>query len=84
MFITRAMKKDEIHLTHPCATDVGIDLTKLIEGIVISPFADISLRQSVLAVTKLYGIDKNLVSISSLLDDCEYLLDAYSDASIVQ
>lgn len=51
---------------------------KLLEAVVISPFAGELIERSVRAVCRWGGVDENIVAKSNLLDNCEHLLDAYT------
>lgn len=78
MNITRKVDRRDWDKTVPAPTSVDIDVSRLINGLVISPFASTSMRKSIIAVAKVYGIDREKVSESPLLENCEYLLDAYT------
>lgn len=56
---------------------VKIDIDTLIEGLVISPFASVPMRNSIRAVAAKYGIDASKVTDSPLLENCEYLFESY-------
>ncbi|MGA4422897.1 DUF2971 domain-containing protein [Ralstonia nicotianae] len=77
MFITRDRVRGSLELQEPAPTTVRVSVTKLLEGVVISPFAGETIQRSVRAVCRWGGIDEHIVAKSSLLDNCEYLLDAY-------
>jgi hypothetical protein len=81
MYITRVMDRGAMESIQPSPTSVEVDVMRLIEEVVISPFASASLRKSIQAVSRKYGIDLSKVSSSPLLDNCEYLLDAYTLSS---
>lgn len=61
----------------PTPKYVETDMNTLIERLVISPFATIPMKISIRAIVKKYNIDKSKLHESPLLENCEYLLDAY-------
>jgi len=77
MCITGDVNKDNATSVKPKPAAVDVDTTKLIEGLVISPFASIPLRNSIYAISRKYDIGEDKISNSPLLDNCEYLLDSY-------
>lgn len=76
MYITRDRRGKMLEIQAPEPIRISVNLEKLIEAVVISPFAGESVSQSVRAVCKWSGVNNNLISKSNLLDNCEYLLDA--------
>ncbi|RZJ30888.1 MAG: DUF2971 domain-containing protein [Chryseobacterium sp.] len=78
MYITRDRRGNMLEIQDPAPMRVSVDIEKLLEAVVISPFAGESISQSVRAICKWAKVNSNLVSKSNLLDNCEYLLDAYS------
>ncbi len=77
MYIARERPKDSLELLTPEPTYVSVNVEKLLEEVVISPFAGKTIENSVHAVCRWSGVDKRIVSKSTLLENCEYLLDAY-------
>lgn len=77
MYITGDREKGSLQLQNPVSTRVSVDVDKLLEAVVISPFASESLSRSVRAVCKWSGVNENIISKSNLLENCEYLLDVY-------
>jgi hypothetical protein len=77
MYITRDREKKSLELQEPAPTRVSVNVDKLLEAVVISPFADELANQSVRAVCKWGGVNERVVLKSNLLDNCEYLLDVY-------
>jgi len=77
MYIARERPKDSLELLKPEATNVSVNIDKLLEGVVISPFAGKAIENSVHAVCRWSGVDKSIVSKSLLIENCEYLLDGY-------
>jgi len=77
MYITRDREKGSLEVQEPAPTRVSVNVDKLLEAVVISPFAGESINRSVRAVCKWSGVNENIVSKSKLLDNCEYLLDVY-------
>lgn len=75
MFINR--DREGLELQEPAPTRVPINVDRLIEAVVISPFAGELIDRSVRSVCKWGGVNQNLISKSTLLDNCEYLLDVY-------
>ncbi|WP_152680420.1 DUF2971 domain-containing protein [Chromobacterium subtsugae] len=66
-------------LTHePVPYHIPIDVERLIEGVIMPPFRNVSLDKSIQAICRLYHVDDKKVSKSKLLEDCTYLLDAYN------
>ncbi|MBA8735337.1 DUF2971 domain-containing protein [Chromobacterium violaceum] len=81
MMFTPDFKLDvsENDLEHePVPYHIPIDVERLIEGIVMPPFPNISLDKSIQAICRLYNVDDKKVHKSKLLEDCTYLLDAYN------
>jgi hypothetical protein len=78
MFITRQHAANHAELLKPESMKVPVDLQAILEAVVISPFATETLERSVRAVCKWAGVNQEIVSRSNLLDNCEYLLDAYN------
>ena len=77
MYVTRDRRGKMLEIQDPAPMKIFVDLEKLIEAVVISPFAGESVSQSVRAICKWTGVNSNLVSKSNLLDNREYLLDAH-------
>lgn len=77
MYITRERPKGSLELQEPASTRVAVDVGKLLEAVVISPFAGETIERGVRAVCKWSGVNESIVSKSNLLDNCEYLLDVY-------
>lgn len=77
MYITRDRAKGSLELQEPAPTRVPVSVAKLLEGVVISPFAGELIERSVRAVCRWGGVDENIVAKSNLLDNCEHLLDVY-------
>lgn len=77
MYITRDRTGSALVLQDPSPIKVPVDVNKLIEAVFISPFAGELIEGSIRAVCKWAGLDMGVVSKSNLLDNCEYLLDAY-------
>jgi hypothetical protein len=77
MFITRRMNIDNIKPIQPSSTNISVNIDKSIEEIIILPFTTTSLKQSILAVCKCFGIEPHKVATSKLLENFEYLLEAY-------
>lgn len=77
MYIAREREQGSLALQEPAPARVSVDLHKLLEAVVISPFASETVQRSVRAVAKWTGVDESKVSKSNLLDGCEYLLDVY-------
>ena len=77
MYITRDRAKGSLELQEPAPTRVPISVAKLLEAVVISPFAGELTERSVRAVCRWGGVDGNIVAKSNLLDNCEHLLDVY-------
>lgn len=77
MYITRDREKGSLELKEPAPTRISVDVDKLLEAVVISPFAGESINRSARAVCKWSGVGESIVSKSNLLDNCEYLLDVY-------
>lgn len=77
MCITRDREKGRLELQEPAPTRVSVSVDKLLEAVVISPFAGELINRSVRAICKWSGVNENIVSKSNLLDNCEYLLDVY-------
>ncbi|WP_112067640.1 DUF2971 domain-containing protein [Herbaspirillum rubrisubalbicans] len=78
MYITGEREKGNLELKKPASTRISFDLESLLEAVVISPFAGASLDRSVRAICRWSGVKENIVSKSTLLDNCEYLLNAYN------
>jgi len=78
MHITRPRELGSNEDLKPAPTHVSVDVAKLIEGVVISPFAGSSIRQSIQTVCRWGGIEPSKVSTSNLLKNCENLLDVYN------
>jgi hypothetical protein len=77
MYITREREPGSLALQEPAPTKVSVNVDKLLEAVVISPFAAETIERGVRAVCKWSGVSENIVSKSNLLDNCEYLLDVY-------
>ena len=58
---------------------LDIDPLELIDELVISPFASIPMKNSILAVSKIYSLPSERISQSQLLENCEFLLKSYSE-----
>ncbi|MGA9913192.1 MAG: DUF2971 domain-containing protein, partial [Paraburkholderia sp.] len=69
MYITRPRELGSNEDLKPAPANVSVDIAKLIEGVVISPFAGTSLRQSIQTVCRWGGIDPSKVSTSNLLEN---------------
>ncbi|MCK4135709.1 DUF2971 domain-containing protein (plasmid) [Ralstonia solanacearum] len=78
MCITRPRELGSMEDLKPAPTSVSVNVEKLIEAVVISPFAGTSLRQSIQTVCRWGGIEARKVSTSNLLENCEHLLDVYN------
>jgi hypothetical protein len=77
MYITGDRVKGSLALQEPASTRISIDVDKLLEAVVISPFASESINRSVHAICKWSGVNKSIISKSNLLENCEYLLGGY-------
>lgn len=77
MYITRDRELGSLELQEPAPTRVSVNVEKLLEAVVISPFADEAIERSVRTICRWGGVDESIVSKSNLLENCEYLLDAY-------
>ncbi|VVD89613.1 DUF2971 domain-containing protein [Pandoraea terrigena] len=77
MYVARMRPSNCLDLLQPEPMRVSADVQAMIEAVVVSPFAGITIERSVRAVCRWSGINEGIVSRSNLLDNCEYLLDAY-------
>jgi hypothetical protein len=77
MYIARVRPENSLELLKPEPTRVPVNVQSMLESVVISPFAGETIERSVRAVCKWSGVDESIVSRSRLLDNCEFLLDAY-------
>lgn len=77
MYIARERAGDSLDLLAPESTRVSVNVQGMLESVVISPFAGEAIERSVRAVCRWSGVSESIVSRSNLLDNCEFLLDAY-------
>ncbi|MFB5153694.1 DUF2971 domain-containing protein [Burkholderia orbicola] len=77
MYISPERESRSLELKEPAPLRVSVDVEKLLEGVVISPFAGESIVRGVRAICRWGQVDESIVSKSNLLENCEYLLDAY-------
>ncbi|WP_283148974.1 DUF2971 domain-containing protein [Silvimonas soli] len=70
-------QRSGLELRTPIPIKVPVDVNQLLEQIVISPFAGEAIERSVRAICRWGGVNDILISRSTLLDNCEYLLDVY-------
>ncbi|SAL54050.1 hypothetical protein AWB69_05727 [Caballeronia udeis] len=77
MFITRERPENHLELLEPESARVSVDVHSMLESVVVSPFASETTERSVRAVCRWCGVNESIISRSNLLDNCEYLLDAY-------
>jgi len=77
MYISREREEGSLELQAPAPMRISVDMEKLLEQVVISPFAGESINRSVRAICKWGGVSDSIVSKSNLLENCEYLLDVY-------
>ncbi|KAA0178978.1 DUF2971 domain-containing protein [Cupriavidus gilardii] len=77
MYVTRDRSKAGLELQEPAPMRIAVDVDRLLEAVVISPFAGESIDRSVRAICRWSGVNENVVLKSSLLDNCDYLLDVY-------
>lgn len=66
------------NLIKPEPVSVSVNLSEMIEAIVISPIAGRALEDAVRAVCHWSGIEDRKVSKSKMLENCEYLLNGYN------
>lgn len=77
MYVTRTRPPKSLELLKPESMRVPVDVQGMIESIVISPFAGGTVESSLRAVCRWSGVNETVVSRSTLLDNCENLLDVY-------
>jgi len=77
MYIVRDREGRSLEIQEPAPTRVSVNVEKLLEAVVISPFAGETIERGVRAICRWGGVDESIVSKSNLLDNCEHLLGAY-------
>lgn len=79
LFLFPDIKMHELEQSHQVHRDVRVELSLLIEEIIVSPYADPTFVYAVSAVCKKYGLDCS-ISQSALLSGYEELMDSiFSD-----
>lgn len=79
MYITGNIDTKNYAAASPEPISLDIDAMTLIDSLVISPFASTSMRKSIQAIAKKYGIASSKLIESPLLENCEYLFGSYND-----
>jgi hypothetical protein len=77
MYVAPQRESKSLALKEPVSLRVSVDVDKLLEAVVISPFAGESIDRSVRAICRWGQVEESIVLKSNLLENCEYLLDAY-------
>lgn len=79
LYITGSIDPKNYAAASPEPISLDIDAMILIDSLVISPFASISMRKSIQSIAKKYGVASSKVIESPLLENCEYLFGSYND-----